>query len=659
MKDLTLKCHLPLGDVVLLTAAVRDLHLSYPQRFRTAVQTQFPELWDSNPYVTDPRLLAGPDVIECKYTLVNQSNSMPYHVIHAFHHFLSERLGIKLEPTKFSGDIYISHEEKQWCSQVHEITGSDIPFWIIVSGGKNDATVKWWPVSRFQAVVDHFKGKIQFVQVGAAADFHPPLKEVIDLRGKTDCRQLVRLVYHSQGVLCPVTSLMHLAAAIETKAGTPKNRPCVVVAGGREPSQWEAYPHHQFIHTNGSLACCDQGGCWKSRTRPLGDGSEFDQPANLCLDPVDDTPRCMEIITVDQVIRRIEMYFVGGSLHYAKLEPSLADIEEAAPKVETTDIEVDAQYLVKQKPALDALPTARLAQHPSPHNNVALVSVVKNEGPYLLEWIGYHLMLGVEHIYLYDDGSNDNSLEAYQIMYKTGRLTVHRALKTGRRHNMQEDCNEEWRRQYGHLYKFMMPWDGDEFLALKEGATLQKLLDAIPQNVGQVRLNWKLFGSANQLYADFDRFVIERFTKHCLPNTEHLTKLILRVEAMGAVDYETDQSRAITVHCSSILPEYRTVGGDLHTEVEGAGTAITPTIWNGWAVCNHYAVKSVEEFLTIKKTKPKVHVYATFLEAGTMVTNDYFPSRDKNDLTDEAMLRHVAPLRNYIEKVKAIVLPYG
>jgi hypothetical protein len=63
---------------------------------------------------------------------------------------------------------------------------------------------------------------------------------------------------------------MHLAAAVEVPPGMPKNRPCVVVAGGREPPHWEAYPHHQFLHRAGSLLCCDDGGCWKSRVRPLG-----------------------------------------------------------------------------------------------------------------------------------------------------------------------------------------------------------------------------------------------------------------------------------------------------------------------------------------------------------------------------------------------------
>jgi ADP-heptose:LPS heptosyltransferase len=157
---------------------------------------------------------------------------------------------------------------------------------------------------------------------------------VLDLRGKTDLRQLVRLVYHAQGVLCPVTLLMHLAAAVEVRPGRPKNRPCVVVAGGREPAQWEAYPHHQYIHTNGALSCCEQGGCWKARTEPLGDGDEKDQPAHLCVQTVrkthrnegkhrkrspDETyllPRCMDLITAEEVIRRIELYFSGGACEF-------------------------------------------------------------------------------------------------------------------------------------------------------------------------------------------------------------------------------------------------------------------------------------------------------------------------------------------------------
>jgi ADP-heptose:LPS heptosyltransferase len=317
MKKLLLKCFLSPGDIVMLTAAVRDLHLCYPKQFVTDVRTACPELWENNPYIT-PLAENDPEVeqIDCHCPLINSSNEAPYHFVHAFIEFLNEHLNLHVKPAVFKGDIHISDREKSWWSQVQELTGEDTPFWIVVGGGKHDYTIKWWDVKRYQTVVNHFWGKVLFVQVGEKGHYHPELENVIDLRGKTDLRQLVRLVYHAQGVLCPVTSLMHLAAAVETKQGRPKNRPCVVVAGGREPSHWEAYPHHQFIHTNGALLCCEQGGCWRSRTAPLGDGDDKDESDSLCVDVVRNLPRCMDLITADEVIQRIELYFKGGTARY-------------------------------------------------------------------------------------------------------------------------------------------------------------------------------------------------------------------------------------------------------------------------------------------------------------------------------------------------------
>jgi ADP-heptose:LPS heptosyltransferase len=163
-------------------------------------------------------------------------------------------------------------------------------------------------------VVDHFRGRIQFVQVGELHHHHPPIDGAIDLRGQTSLRQLVRLMFHAQGAISAVSLLMHLAAAVEVKPGMPLNRPCVVIAGGREPPHFSAYPHHQFIHTVGALRCCDNGGCWKSRTVALGDGDVNDRPEALCVDVVGDLPRCMDLITADEVIRRIELYYRGGAL---------------------------------------------------------------------------------------------------------------------------------------------------------------------------------------------------------------------------------------------------------------------------------------------------------------------------------------------------------
>jgi ADP-heptose:LPS heptosyltransferase len=307
------------GDILMLTAGVRDLHRAYPNQYLTDVDTSAPELWENNPNITklkpeDPNI----QVLDCRYPLINQSNTTPHHFIHGFAQFLENKLNIKIPITQFKGDIYLSHEEKSWISQVEEL-GYKGHYWVIVAGGKSDYTCKWWDIYRYQEVVDYFKNRIQFVQSGDQDHWHLPLNHVIDLRGKTDLRQFVRLIHHADGVLCPVTLAMHLAAAVETKPNKPKNRACVVIAGGREPSQWEAYPHHQYIHTCGALSCCDQGGCWKSRCQLIGDGDPKDK--HLCLQPVQlypslRIPKCMDMISSEMVIRRIELYYEGGALKY-------------------------------------------------------------------------------------------------------------------------------------------------------------------------------------------------------------------------------------------------------------------------------------------------------------------------------------------------------
>lgn len=316
------------GDIVMLTAAVRDLHVCYPRRFLTDVQTTCPELWENNPHLTalDP---ADPQMrlILCQYPLIHASNVRPVHFLQGFIDFLNERLGLQIKPSAFKGDIHLSALEKTAASPVHDILGREAPYWIIVAGGKRDYTIKWWHFRRWQRVVDHFRGRILFVQVGMRADYHPLLDGVLDLRDQTSLRDLIRLVYHALGVVCPVTLLMHLAAAVETRPLDHPSRPCIVVAGGRESPNWEAYPTHQFLHTVGALPCCATGGCWRSRTLPLGDGDENDEPRHRCVDVVHNQPHCMHLIRPEEVIQKIELY--AQRPHFPVLTPE--DQREIAP----------------------------------------------------------------------------------------------------------------------------------------------------------------------------------------------------------------------------------------------------------------------------------------------------------------------------------------
>jgi len=313
MRKLILTNYQPPGDVVMLTAAVRDLHRCHPGQFLTDVRTDYPQLWENNPYLT-PLDVDEPEVevLECHYPLIDLANQRPVHFVHGFIEHLNQQLGLQIQPTRLAGDIHLSEEEKRRPSPVEEVTGTHVPYWLVVAGGKFDFTIKWWHFRRWQRVVDAFRDRVLFVQVGAASHYHPPLKNVLDLRGETSLRDLIRLVHHAEGVLCPVTMLMHLAAAVESRPGASAQRACVVVAGGREPATWEAYPGHQFLHTIGQLACCAGGGCWRSRSVPLEDGDEKDRPENVCVDTVNNLPRCMDLITPEKVMEAVGLHLGRG-----------------------------------------------------------------------------------------------------------------------------------------------------------------------------------------------------------------------------------------------------------------------------------------------------------------------------------------------------------
>jgi ADP-heptose:LPS heptosyltransferase len=394
------------GDIVMMTAAVRDLHRARPNEYFTDVCTSAQELWDNNPNVTklgwrmeglgeqtepessketiflkhkfkiikeDPEL----EIVELNYhgeypASINRSNKSAYHFIHGFAQDLGQKLGVDVPITEFKGDIHISETEARWMSAIEEM-GIRENFWIMMAGGKNDFTAKWWNPESYQKVVDAMQGKALFVQCGQESHFHKPLEGVINLIGKTNIRQFVRLMYHSEGVVCGVTFAMHLAAAVPMRPfdnkgqRRPPQRACVVVAGGREGTHWESYPHHRFLHTIGALPCCAHGGCWKSRCQTVGDGDPKDTE-NLCVAPVQikkdlKIPKCMDLITPQQVVDNINMYLSNGL--FSPLEkpvtiPVLESKKEEEVKVESK--KASAKKLVPKKVEAKNLPSKKKNQ---------------------------------------------------------------------------------------------------------------------------------------------------------------------------------------------------------------------------------------------------------------------------------------------------------
>jgi len=320
-KKLLLVNRLSPGDILVMTNAVRDLALSHPNKYEIDVRTPCDDIFKNNPYITKlyyneseysealktfAKVSSGdmtPSkhkawlgdilVIDMHYPLINTSGKRGSHFGEGHTDFLEKVLEIKITPTALTPELYLDGNEKNWVSPLILKKGIKENYWVINAGIKSDYTLKQYP--RFQEVVNLLKDKIKFVQIGIKGHLHKPLDNVIDMVGETNTRELMRLIYHAEGVITCVSFPMHIAAAL--------NKPCVVVAGAREGTRWELYPNHQFLYVNGCLPCATYDGCWKSKDKE-------------CSNKVDEIAKCMTLITPEDVARSVSRYYDGGMLTY-------------------------------------------------------------------------------------------------------------------------------------------------------------------------------------------------------------------------------------------------------------------------------------------------------------------------------------------------------
>src|SRR5689334_5227382 len=111
MEKVLLANIMALGDVIVLSGALRDLHRCYPGRFQTGMRTYFPDVWRHNPYVASASL-DDPEtrLVPCTYPLVHQCNERPVHLLDGFIEEINRHLGTAIRPTALKGDLYLSDE---------------------------------------------------------------------------------------------------------------------------------------------------------------------------------------------------------------------------------------------------------------------------------------------------------------------------------------------------------------------------------------------------------------------------------------------------------------------------------------------------------------------------------------------------------------------
>lgn len=123
---------------------------------------------------------------------------------------------------------------------------------------------------------------------------------------------------------------------------------------------------------------------------------------------------------------------------------------------------------------------------------IAICAIYKNEGPYLLEWIAFHRMIGVDHFILYDNGSDDEGTELIRRSAFSDCLTIIDWPERPGQFTAYADCIT----RYGARFSWIAFIDLDEFIHPVSSNSLRAVLqDPRYDAYSEILIFWMLFGS--------------------------------------------------------------------------------------------------------------------------------------------------------------------
>ena len=269
-------------------------------------------------------------------------------------------------------------------------------------------------------------------------------------------------------------------------------------------------------------------------------------------------------------------------------------------------------------------------------HDLAIVAVIKDEAQNLKEWMDYHLAAGVDHFYLYDNGSTDETralLEPYIKTRFVDYFSVPGAL-------VQIPAYNDAVHRFRFACRYMAFIDCDEFIFPKSDRSIVEVVDEILAANAQAAalgINWQVFGSSGQETADYSKGVLERFTNRAPSDWfEPMTKETLPV---GNIHIKTIANpRLIRYIVNPHYAYYLDGAFAVNSNGERVRTWGNEPVLADKIVVNHYFTKSKEEFLA-KMKRGREGVDSQEFDPVT-VDMTAFEKNDRNDVFDDGILSY-------------------
>jgi len=164
---------------------------------------------------------------------------------------------------------------------------------------------------------------------------------------------------------------------------------------------------------------------------------------------------------------------------------------------------------------------------------VCLVAILKDEQPFLDEWLLYHRMLGIDHFFLYDDDP-DAPLEEFLKPHQEYVTVVPWFGRSFSMPGVDRQTKAYWHafEHYATAYEWMAVIDGDEFIVLREHQDLKVFLNSFPE-ASAVSLHWHVFGH-NGFFDDPPGLITASLTRRMLAPSRNI-KTITRTASIRGI----------------------------------------------------------------------------------------------------------------------------
>lgn len=274
--------------------------------------------------------------------------------------------------------------------------------------------------------------------------------------------------------------------------------------------------------------------------------------------------------------------------------------------------------------------------------SIALCGIVRNEIRSVVEWLAHYKALGFTDFVIYDNESTDGTGEVLQALDDAGEIlrldwphTVGARPQRLAYEHMRVHSTVDW---IGYF-------DADEFLLLRQDASIADFLARFGDDVTAVAINWVVFNSGGQ----------ERY--RAAPVMERFTESLRRRDAYNR-------------SMKSIGRRERLSGTGIHRVEVAEGRYVTPSgrdaefstgqimrsIDTEVAVLHHYMVKSLEEF---QEKRNRGHANSQDAERKRSKLDSRFAEVNAPGRANTDMLAWSGRMRAEALRLRAILLAAG